>query len=479
MRVRGPRVRSWLAGLGLLFAAPLAAQTLGLGDVLQSSRRHAPQVLEALARVDVAAGRRLEAEGAFDTQLAAEGSARPAGYYDGREVGLLVTRPLASRGGQVYGGYRVSGGSFPIYENELYTNRAGELKVGAVIALLRDRAIDERRFGLFRADTDMAIAETEALLVAIGVQRRAVEAYLAWVAAGQRLAVYRQLLALAEERQAGFRRQVRSGARPPILLTENEQIILRRQSLVVDSERILEASAVRLSLFWRGEDGRPRMPAAALLPAQLPQPLPLSPDGRARIQARPDLKLIDLRIAQASERLRLDDNAMRPRLDVLAEASQDLGQPGEGGPTFSGTVAKLGFVFSVPFEQRAARGRIAATRADIRAFELRRRQLEEDIGAALDALDIDVRTSRRLLDLAAQERARALELARAEQRRFELGASDLFLTTVREETAADAEVRAIDAALRQAVAHADVAAATADVSVLGLDPGEPAPRRQP
>lgn len=469
-------MRSWLLGLALAAAQPLSAQPLSLGEVLGSARTHAPQVLEALARVNVAEGRRLEAEGAFDTTLAAEGTARPVGFYDGRELGFYLTRPLSSRGGQVYGGYRVSGGSFPIYENELYTNQGGELKVGAVIALLRDRAIDERRFGVVRADNEIALAETEALLVAIGVQRRAIEAYLAWVAAGQRLAVYRRLLAIAEERQAGFRRQVRAGARPQILLVENEQTILRRQSLVVDSERAVEAAAVRLSLFWRSADGRPAVPAATRLPDQLPPPLALSADGRARIDQRPDLQAIDLRIAQATERLKLDDNARRPKLDLLVEASQDLGPPGEGGSSFSGTVAKLGFVFSLPLERRAADGRIAATRADIRAFELRRRQLEEEITAALDALEIDVRTSRRVVELATLERERAQEVARGEQRRFALGASDLFLTTVREEAAADAEVRAIDAALRQAVAHADVAAATADITALGLGEGLPLAR---
>jgi outer membrane protein TolC len=461
-------VRSWVAGLCLALAAPLAAQPLSLGDVLVSARDHTPQVLEALERVNVAEGRRLEAEGAFDTTLSANADARPSGFYDGRQFGVLLTRPLGSRGGQVYGGYRLSGGTFPIYENESYTNQGGELKVGAIIALLRDRAIDERRFGVFRADTAVALAETEALLVAIGVQRRAIDAYLVWVAAGQRLGVFRQLLALAEERQAGFQRQVESGARPQILLAENEQTILRRRALVVESERALEAAAARLSLFWRSADGLPVVPEARRLPAALPPPLPLRPDGRARVNERPDLQAIDLRLAEAGERLRLDDNLRRPRLDLKLEASRDFGPPGDGGPSFSGTETKVGLTFTVPLEQRTADGRIAATRAEMKAFEMRRRQLEEEIVAGLEALDADVRASRQVVELAALERDRALELARAERRRFQLGASDLFLTTVREEAAADAEVRAIDAALRQAAAHADVAAATADLPALAL-----------
>ena len=461
-------VRSLVAGLALALAIPAGAAPLPLQDVLQSSRTHAPQVLEAIARTRAAEGRRLEAEGAFDTVFAGTLDARLSGYYDGRQVATTVTRPFSNRGGYVYGGYRVSGGDFPIYEDEAFTNQGGELKIGAVVALLRDRAIDERRFARFRADTGIAIAETEALLVAIGVQRRAIDAWLAWVAAGQRLAVYRSLLELAEERQAGFRRQVTTGAQPEIIIVENEQTILRRRALVVDSERALEAAAVRLSLFWRGPDGRPRVPDSAGLPAALPPPIPLSPDGRTRALDRPDLKAIDLRLAEAAEQLRLAQNLRRPRLDLKLEASRDMGPEGEGGPTRSGTETRVGLSFTLPLEQRGADGRAAATRAEITAFELRRRQLEEEIAVALDALMTDVRAAERIVDLARGERTRAAELARAERRRFQLGASDLFLTTVREEAAADAEIRAIDAALRQAAAHADVAAATADLPALGL-----------
>jgi hypothetical protein len=92
------------------------AAALGLDEVLTSSRFHAPQVLEALARVRGAQGRLLSAEGAFDTVFSA-GADQRMGYYDGTEVGALVTKPLENAGGSVYGGYRVSRGTFPIYEN--------------------------------------------------------------------------------------------------------------------------------------------------------------------------------------------------------------------------------------------------------------------------------------------------------------------------------------------------------------------------
>jgi hypothetical protein len=119
-------------------------------------------------------------------------------------------------------------------------------------------------------------------------------------------------------------------------------------------------------------------------------------------------------------------------------------------------------------QQRAARGRLAQTNAEIDAGRARRRFLEDQITADIDGLGIAVANTGKLVGIAADEADRAATMATAERRRFELGASDYFLVNVREEAAADARVRRLDASFRQTVAHADLAAATADLDALGL-----------
>ena len=447
---------------------PNRAAPLVLAEVLASSRFHAPQVLEALARLRGAEGRLLSAQAAFDTVFSASAETRLSGFYDGRDLEAKVTKPLGNLGGYAYGSYRVSGGQFPVYEDERYTNQLGEIKAGAVLALMRDRLIDDRRFGQVQAEADVAVADADRLMVAIGVQTRAIQTYNNWLVAGLRLGIYRDLLTLAQNRQAAFRRQVAEGARPAILLTENEQNILRRQSLVVQSEQALAMAATALSLYLRDADGRPVIPDASRLPGTLPPPLPRTarPDDLAL--ARPDLRTIDIRMKLARARVALDRNAFLPKLDFKVEASRDLGGAGVGGPSRSGTESLVGLTFTLPLQQSAARGRIAQTNAEIDAFKQRRRFLEDQIIADIGAIDIAVTNSARLTVLARDEAERAGSMAAAERRRFTLGASDFFLVNVREEAAADAEVRRLDAAFRQIVAHADLAAATADLDSLGL-----------
>ncbi|MEG8223134.1 TolC family protein [Sphingomonas sp. HH69] len=468
MATVAPAIAQDIAPLPTRAVAPSLPGPLQLADVLASSRQHAPQVLEALARVRGAQGKRLSAEGAFDTVFSAAADSRLTGYYDSRYAETKVTRPLEQWGGNVYGGYRVSDGRFPIYEDKSYTNQFGEIKAGVVLALLRDRAIDDRRFNRTQAEADIALADADRLFIAIGVQRRALDAYNQWVVAGERLEIVRNLLALAQDRQTGLERQVTLGLRPRIILTENQQNILRRQTLVVQAEQALASAANTLSLYWRDADGRPMIPSPAQLPSDLPNPLPLPVDPKSALSMRPDLRTINVRMQVARDRLALDRNALLPRLDFNAEASRDIGPIGEGGRSREGTDTRVGLTFTLRLQRRAAQGRIMQTQAEIEAAMLRGQGLREQIIAEIDTIGVAVDATERLLTLAGDEQARAQDMAQAERRRFEMGASDFFLVNIREEAAADAALRKLDAAYRQLIAHADLAAASADTDALGL-----------
>ncbi len=462
-------------GLAILLVAlcpgSVSAQVapLTLDEVLQSSARTAPQIVEALARIRQADGRALSAEGAFDTVFDVDSRSRVAGYYDGTVVEGRATRPLTSNGGYVYGGYRASRGTFPVYEDQAYTNRLGEAKVGALFALLRDRVVDERRTRRTIAGTEIDVARFEADMVAIGVQRRAVDAYQAWVAAGLRLRAYRDLLDLAERRRAAIGRLVTLGARPEILLVENDQNLVRRRALAVRAEQDVAIAANALSLYLRDDRGAPvtvsddRMPADAGALAALPN----SAAPPAPVE-RPDYRAVLARIDQATARLILAENDLSPRLDLRGEIGKDIGAVGLGGPSRTPLEAAVGVRFSVPLQNRAAKGRVAEARAEIDALGERSRFLRDQIGVEVQGIVIGVGAAERLAAIAEQERQLADRLAAGERRRFELGSADFFLVNQREETATDARVRLIDAQARIASARAELAAATADRAALRL-----------
>ncbi len=450
-------------------AAPAAAQQLTLDEVLRSSATHAPAILEAITRERQADGRRLSAEGAFDLLFEGDAQSRLAGYYDGTVIEGKATRPLVNNGGYVFGGYRVSRGDFPVYEDKAFTNRLGEVKVGAVFSLMRDRLIDERRGRLGLAGGDINLARLDREMVAIGVQRRAIDAYQTWVVAGMRVRVYRDLLSLATERQASIERMIALGARPQILGTENRQNIVRRQTLLVRAEQDLAAAANALSFYLRDENGERLVPAAERLPDNFPElRLPaLGPDLAQRIE-RPDLEAILVRLDQVEVKRLLAENDLRPRLDVRAEAAKDVGPVGLGKSSRTPAEGIVGLRFSLPLERRAARGRIAEAAAEADGLRLRRKLIEDQILVEVNGLAIQATTADRLLALAVDETALANRMAEAERRRFQLGASDFIVVNLREESAADARLRQLDAEYRRAAARAELVAATVDRSQLGL-----------
>ncbi|MEL7489952.1 MAG: TolC family protein [Pseudomonadota bacterium] len=466
MSVMGERARA---------AQTISAQGAGLSadEVLASSATHFPQILEALARRRAAEGDVLAADGAFDLVFSADGFDRVSGFWTGRVVNTQVSRNLRAFGGSVYGGYRVSDGTFPIYEDINFTNTGGEGKVGAIFSLLRDRTIDQRRFQTRDARFALQQADLEVLLTRIGVQHKALVAYWRWVAAGHQLAVYQNLLDIAQKRERGLEEQVRQGARAAIFITENKQNITRRQRLVTEAERDLAVAANALSFYYRDESGAPRTPDVRQLPATFENADPSRVRGAdetimASLAQRPELQILQTTLRRARQEIELGKNNLKPRLDLNGEVSRDFGSVAEGGISRDSTDVIVGFRFSVPFQQREARGRLRAARAKADALEQEQRRLRDQLEIEVRNILIDLDTSENLTDLALQEFEQSETMKRAEQDRFASGASDFFLVNIREETAAEAQTRYLIAILQQQVAQANFDAATVNLERFGI-----------
>ena len=159
-------------------------------DVLRSSVLTFPSILESFEREAAARSDQLSADGAFDLMLEAEAYDRVTGFYSGGFAEVGAIQPLRPFGAEVYGSYRLSDGTFPIYENYYNTNQAGEFKIGALFSLLRDRRIDKRRFAIEDARLAASQASLDVMLVQLNVQHESLKAYWRWVAAGREIEVY-------------------------------------------------------------------------------------------------------------------------------------------------------------------------------------------------------------------------------------------------------------------------------------------------
>ncbi len=453
-----PIVRSFVRRLSLLGSlcllllfTPLPTQaeepSLQLQQVLQSTRSHYPKIQEAQEKIAESTGKVQEARGAFDWYYQQSSFNRMHGYYDGRFSEHQVRRRLSSTGAEVYGGWRMSDGSFPLYEDQFRTGSEGEYHIGMMLSLWRDRVMDEERFKLADAELELQQQQAELLLTRLAMDYDATTAYLDWLAAGLTLRVAEDQLALAQERQQGFATRVSKGDLARIYLTENQQYILKREGDVVEARRQLDNAALRLSLYWRDTAGTPITPDKNALPpdVQAPSPLQLAnleQEIQRVQQLQPERIVLDLAAERQKKRLQLGENALLPQVDFLLETARDIGT----GPTpRQETEAKVGVKISVPLQQNVGRGRMAQSQAAIRQLEQRKRLLNDRLATEIIAAATNYEAAQKAANLAEDAVDAASTMQQAEARRFNSGATDFFVLNLREEKTAEARIARIRA----------------------------------
>lgn len=440
-----------------------------LEDVLDSVERHYPLLAAALEERNLAAAKLLERRGAFDLRLGASSKLKPLGYYETYEGGAFLEQPTTLWGAELFGGYRNGTGDFAVWDGGDETNRGGEVSLGFKLPLFRDRAIDDRRAALRKAEIDTRVAEPLIRERAIEFARAASFAYWNWVATGKRVIIASQLLDVARQRQSQLVRRVERGALPSIDLADNERLIVDREVLLISAERDFQQAGIDLSLFLRDPDGNPRRPSAAELPETFPaesdpERTPLEEDIERAFRQQPLLQELALRREATEIDLALAKNRLLPSIDLSLAGSKDLGRevndPDNKGPTVLG--ARIEFDF--PVQRREARGQTVTASA-------RLRQIDAELRFARDKVAAEVRNAQALLRASFRQLGatrRNVELARklrdAEERKLLLGDSNLIDLNIRELQAFDAGTKLIAAQADFFRARANYDAATGDLA---------------
>lgn len=449
------RLARWALLIGL--AAPLVAKAnaspLRLDEVMQSVTAHDPRIRKAIEDLRRAEGNTMEARGAFDPRIEGDAALTTGAYYDLREADAELRQATTLWGSEIYAGYRVGRGinqRWPTYlDNQ--TLSGGEVRAGIEIPIWRNGLIDEPRAKRARALELQEAAERGLDTTALNLELAAAGAYWKWVSAGQTLEVTKALLILAEERDSQLRRRLVAGSIAEFDVTDNERILLERRALLVAAHRAFEQAAFELSLFFRDAQGRSIVAA----PERLPDDLGLDDDPELSedqvmdrvLACHPEAERARAELRAFDVDVRLTRNQLAPELEAAFEYSRDLGQLTGTNLDFTlpGNVFEAGIQLSMPLLFRdergrasAARARVAAQRAEVRFVEDRLRARVRDAASAVRAARERVRLNTDLVETAA-------ELSEGERRRFDVGASNLIFVNLREQQAALARVRLIEA----------------------------------
>lgn len=461
---------------------------LELNEVLASADTHFPLLLAVLQEQEITSGQLLAAQGAFDLNLRAR-EFWQVGTYDSHRITVGIDQQLAPNGVSYFAGYRHSAGNFPIYYGDRKTGHGGELRAGMLIPLLAGREIDIRRARVAQAEIARRQADPVIAAQRIDVIRAASRAYWTWVAAGRRYRIAHDVLRLAERRDRQLAELVRKGQVAEIERIDNQRVVVERQARLVATERMLQQAAIALSLYLRGPDGQPVLPASSRLPATLPEPAPwqaerLEKDLEVAMAWRPELARLRLQRERILVELDLARNQLLPGLNLGLEAYQDVGfgsayskTPSVKNTALDRSTYIASLQFDLPVQRRDARGRIWAGEGMLaqlfhqERFQVDRIRVEvQDASSALTQAYLVLQKAREGIQVARRVEA-------AETERFSRGQGTVVILNIRELTTAEASFAEVDAFAEYYRSLADLRAA---VGVDGAAPAKaPLPGKPP
>lgn len=414
---------------------------LALSDVLSSATQHHPSIGEALALRDAAENKLLSSQGAFDPVVKLKSRYYGSGYYEGtNSTSSLLSIPLETASTDLFIGGRTGHGDFPIYEDEYDTLDIGELGAGLRLALLRDRAIDNRRTAIALNTLEVQQQKSKADLTKLLVLEEAAIAYWDWTITRATQSVFYDLLKVSEKRQDQFEEQVRLGQLAAIEALDNSRAILNRRQKLLEQKQKTVKSWQKLSLFYRNPDGAPKT-ISAIRPRNLPAIKSPDPNIINKVEQqlsnRPDVLALQNEVDQLRKELALAENSFLPTLDLETSITKDYG---EGEPSREGTEWKSMLIFEVPIQRREARGKIREIESKIRAKQEQIRLLKDEIRTLATAITNVVDRSHQRYLILQREVDLSEQLEIAELEKFKAGASNLMLVAIRE--IATANVRA-------------------------------------
>lgn len=433
--------------------------------VVDSIQRSYPLLRIALLQNTIAGGENLSAQGAFDLSLKGESLNQPQGYYQNYRHKLSLTQPTF-QGGYVLGSYRLGDGFFPTWYGERVTDEGGEFAVGLGGPLLKGRAIDERRTKLLQSQLAQSAVEPNVQAQMLDFVRYGTQFYWVWVASGQAVEAYRELLRLAEQRVLQINQRVEAGDLEQIVRINNEQLIASREMKLIEAERKVQMSAIKLSLFLRSPTGEPLVPSSKQLPKGFPPSWNPSEeqielDVATALAARPEFIELNLQAEQTSVELAYAENSLLPKLDWVLYTSKDVGAPASPKRDKTPFELEAGIVGEVPLQRRQALGKIESLRGKLSQIQVKREFLANKITAEVQDAVSALRAAYARIERAEANERLATEARQLARIQFEVGDIDLVELNIYEQAVTDAQFQRIAAQVDFFSGEADYRAALA------------------
>ena len=416
------------------FFSTTAQTTFGYEDFKNLVLKNHPTVKQANLFPRDAEAEIMQAKGAFDPKLTSyfdRKAFKGTDYYNRWDNILKI--PTWS-GIDFKLGYERNTGKYLLQEE------SSELMVaGLTVPIGQGLVIDARRNTLKQAQLGRNYAEAERQKLINSTVYYAAKSYWDWWFSYQQLQLIREGYDLADKRFIATRERARVGEQATIDSVEAKITLQDRE--VALQQAIIELQNNRLALsnyLWSANEIPLELPEDAAPPLagirKVDETTLLTLINQAKLQ-HPEIQKLNIKINQLQVEERFRKEMLKPVLNANFNFVADgfTNKPiYENKNSFSLDNHKLGFEFAMPLFLRKERGKLQQVRIKQQStgFELNltRREIMNDIYAAYN----EIRNYENQLRIQQDATNNQAILVRAEQRKFDIGESTLFLINTRE-----------------------------------------------
>ena len=421
--------------LTLISTISIVAQTnFGYEDFKNLVLKNHPTVKQANLFPRDAEAEIMQAKGAFDPKLTSyfdRKAFKGVDYYNRWDNILKI--PTWS-GVDFKLGYERNTGKY------LLPEESPELiVVGLIVPIGQGLVIDARRNTLKQARLGRNYAEAERQKLINSTVYYAAKSYWDWWFSYQQLQLIREGYDLADRRFIATRERARVGEQATIDSVEAKITLQDREVSLQQAVIDLQNNRLALSNYlWSANEMPLELPEDAAPPLagirSIDETILLALINQAKLQ-HPEIQKLNVKIDQLFIEERFRKEMLKPIFNANFNFIADgfVNKPiYDNKNSFSLDNHKLGFEFAMPLFLRKERGKLQQIRIKQQStgFELNltRREIMNDVYAAYN----DVRNYEKQLKIQEDATKNQDILVRAEQRKFDIGESTLFLINTRE-----------------------------------------------
>ena len=417
---------------------------LELSEYLGYVKKYHPVVRKANLLLNEGEAKLLKARGAFDPKLEVDYDQKQfkqADYYSKLNTSFRIPTWY---GVEVQGNFENNSGEY--LNPEINVPASGLYSAGVSVPLARNLLINERMATLKQAKLYEQQAEADNQLLVNKILYDASLVYFQWLKAYQKKQIYEEFSSNAKLRFEAVKRSYETGDKPAIDTTE-ARILYKSRILSLEKARLdYIKSTLELSNYLWIKDV-PVVIRDSIFPDlntvnQVDNALRVEMDSSyTNLMNHPLLTSLDLQSKGLDIEKRLKKNNLLPKIDLQYNF---LSETPETITAFNTNNYKAGITLNFPLFLRTERAALRLAEYKLQAIEFDRKSASLSLANRLSSIQQEIISYENQIGIVNTIISDYSVLLKAEERKFQIGESSLFLVNSRESKLIENKLKAIE-----------------------------------